>query len=112
MHGAYHAVLEDRETLATNSTGTNKTLECEWIRPEIIYKKELKEKDLSEAIEEGRKPLTFLAAALKASLCEMSGLPALMRWISSLQSHSPAPRESQKKEKEKGDVRSMHMISS
>jgi hypothetical protein len=27
MHGAYHAVLEDRETLATNSTGTNKTLE-------------------------------------------------------------------------------------
>jgi hypothetical protein len=28
---------------------------------------------------------TFFAAALKASRCVMSGLPALMRWISSLQ---------------------------
>jgi len=105
MHGAYHAVLEDRETLATNSTGTNKTLECKWITPaEIMHKKEPKEKDLSEAIEEGRKPLTFLAAALKASLCEMSGLPALMRWISSLQSHSPSPRESQQKKKLKRET--------
>jgi hypothetical protein len=67
-----------------------------------MHKKEPKEKDLSEAaIEEGRKPLTFLAAALKASLCEMSGLPALMRWISSLQPHSPSPRESQKKKRKR-----------
>ena len=32
--------------------------------------------------------LTFLAAALKASLWVMSGLPAFMRWISSLQKKS------------------------
>ena len=31
------------------------------------------------------KVLTFLAAALKASLWLISGLPALIRWISSLQ---------------------------
>ena len=30
------------------------------------------------------KVLTFLAAALKASLWLISGLPALIRWISSL----------------------------
>lgn len=44
--------------------------------------------------------LTFLAAALKASLCEMSGLPALMRWISSL-SAFPSPQKHQNKEKSK-----------
>ena len=51
--------------------------------------------------------LTFLAAALKASLCEMSGLPALMRWISSLQ--IPFPQKNQSKEnkrKRKQNVRS------
>jgi hypothetical protein len=61
------------------------------------------EKDLGEAVEEEEEEtaLTFLAAALKASLCEMSGLPALMRWISSLQSQSPEG-EAPEKEKRKG----------
>jgi len=78
----------------------------------LLKKKEkkLRKKEKDRSLEKRRETaLTFLAAALKASLCEMSGLPALMRWISSLQSHSPAPRKSQKKKRGKGDVRSMHI---
>jgi hypothetical protein len=52
---------------------------------------------------ERERSLTFLAAALKASLCEMSGLPALMRWISSLCHRIPPRREREpEKKKEKG----------
>jgi hypothetical protein len=98
-HGAYISCGFERPgnpSNETNSTGTNKKtlVEREWITPQIVRKNRRSERD----------PLTFLAAALKASLCEMSGLPALMRWISSLQSHSTRPpRESQqKKRKGKG----------
>lgn len=51
--------------------------------------------------------LTFLAAALKASLCEMSGLPALMRWISSLPFRSPRDKNQSNEKKGKGNVRSI-----
>jgi hypothetical protein len=74
----YHAILKDRETLGTaKSQGKIKG-------------------------ERGSRSLTFLAAALKASLCEMSGLPALMRCISSLPSHSPQGRDREKRKKRKG----------
>lgn len=97
----YHAVLEDRETLATSTNkGTSKTLES----VDQTRNPREKEKDLGDEgeREDRRKPLTFLAAALKASLCEMSGLTALMRWISSLQSHFPQPRGRAREKKGKG----------
>jgi hypothetical protein len=63
--------------------------------------------EITRKIERGR-PLTFLAAALNASLCEMSGLPALMRWISSLCHRIPQGREPEKRKEEREEnVRSV-----
>jgi hypothetical protein len=72
---------------------------CRYVCADIV-KRPVKSRDTQTpssprviAVRLRRRKFTFFAAALNASLWVMSGLPALMRWISSLLRHySTQPR--------------------